>query len=143
MTKRYSAEELLQIYKRLDKDGNGVVSRTELEKGLAAAGVNPKAIERVMNDLDLNRDGQIAIGEYKLALGLTDEPLAEWKQLFFSIDKDGSGTITKEELKMMFDEMGMPINLSVLEAWIEDHDVNGDGRLNFEEYLGFVSEQLS
>lgn len=64
-----------------------------------------------------------------------------WKQLFISLDKDGSGTVTKEELKVMFDEMNMPMSLSVLEAWIEDHDVNGDGQLSFEEFLGFIAEQ--
>ncbi|TPP65601.1 16 kDa calcium-binding protein [Fasciola gigantica] len=142
MSRRVTAEELLQIFQTLDRDGNGIVSRTELERGLQQAGVNPKSIERVMNDLDLNCDGKIALGEYKLALGLTDEPLAEWKQLFFSMDKDGSGTVTKQELKAMFDEMSMPISYSVIEAWIADHDVNGDGNLNFEEFLGFISEQV-
>lgn len=63
--------------------------------------------------------------------------------MFFTLDKDGSGTVTKEELKSMFDEMNMPVSYSVLEAWIEDHDVNGDGKLSFEEFLGFVAETLT
>ncbi|KAA0196995.1 Calmodulin [Fasciolopsis buskii] len=138
---RITADDLLEIFRRLDRDGNGVVSRAELENGLQAAGVPPKSVDRVMNDLDLNKDGKITLNEYKLALGLTNEPLAEWKQLFISLDKDGSGTVTKEELKVMFDEMNMPMSLSVLEAWIEDHDVNGDGQLSFEEFLGFIAEQ--
>ncbi|VDP65156.1 unnamed protein product [Echinostoma caproni] len=99
MSKRISADELIQIFKRLDKDGNGEVTREELEKGLLAAGVHANSIQ------------------------------------------DGSGSLDKYELKAMFDEMGMPINLSVLEAWIDDHDVNGDGKLTYEEFLGFIAEQ--
>ncbi|THD27156.1 Calmodulin [Fasciola hepatica] len=138
---RVSTDELLRIFQRLDRDGNGVISRNELEKGLQAAGVPPKSVERVMNDLDLNRDGQITLKEYRLALGLTNEPMDEWKQLFLSLDKDGSGTVTKKELKAMFDEVHMPISFSVLEEWIADHDVNGDGELSYEEFLGFIAEQ--
>lgn len=45
MSRRITAEELLQIFQNLDRDGNGVVSRAELERGLQRAGVNPNSIQ--------------------------------------------------------------------------------------------------
>ncbi|VDP65158.1 unnamed protein product [Echinostoma caproni] len=138
---RVSAEELLAIFKTLDTDGSNVVSRRELENGLSAAGVKLANIERLMEELDLNKDGNITFNEYKLALGLTQEPLSEWKQLFFSLDQDRTGTITREELKAMFREMDTGISASVIDEWIDEHDVNGDGQLSYNEFLGFVAEQ--
>lgn len=42
---RITADDLLEIFRRLDRDGNGVVSRAELENGLQAAGVPPKSVD--------------------------------------------------------------------------------------------------
>ncbi|THD27158.1 16 kDa calcium-binding protein [Fasciola hepatica] len=138
---RVSPDELMKIFETLDTDGSNVVSRRELEKGLSAAGVNSANVERLMNELDLNQDGNITFNEYKLALGLTDEPIAQWKQLFYSLDQDRTGTINRDELKKMFTEMDIGISSSIIDEWIADHDVNGDGRLSYEEFLGFVAEQ--
>ncbi|KAF6776881.1 hypothetical protein AHF37_04729 [Paragonimus kellicotti] len=96
-----------------------------------------------MEDLDLNKDGVIKLAEYRLSLGLTDEPLAEWKRLFHQLDTSRSGTVTRAALATMFEEVGICNTTCMLDAWINDHDVNGDGMLNYQEFIDFVVENMA
>ncbi|KAK4467545.1 hypothetical protein MN116_008885 [Schistosoma mekongi] len=69
-----------------------------------------------MNQLDLNRDGFVTRDEFKVAMGLNNEPAAEWRHR--------SGEIDVNELKTLFDEAGMNVSRSVLEQWIRENDVD-------------------
>ncbi|KAF7261555.1 hypothetical protein EG68_01199 [Paragonimus skrjabini miyazakii] len=134
-------KELLQIFDDLDRDGNGVVTLSELERGLVDAGLSLESVKHLMKELDLNEDGKITLAEYKLAVGLTNEPLDEWKRLFYTMDRDRTGKIDKDELKKLFKDMGMNFSEQTLECWIADHDSDGDGMLNYHEFMDFVAEQ--
>ncbi|KAF6770799.1 hypothetical protein AHF37_10900 [Paragonimus kellicotti] len=120
---RLTPAELLQIFDDLDRDGNGIVTLSELERSLADAGLPMESVK------------------YKLAMGLTDEPLDEWKRLFYTMDRDRTGKIDKNELKKLFKDMGMNFSDQTLEYWIADHDTDGDGMLNYHEFMDFVAEQ--
>ncbi|GAA40982.1 16 kDa calcium-binding protein, variant 2 [Clonorchis sinensis] len=138
-----SAQQLEELFQSLDHDGSGAVDREELTVALKEAGIPEKNAERIIQELDVNQDGHITLGEYRLVMGLTDEPIAEWKRLFVTLDSDRSGKVDKRELQQMFDEMGMHFALSTLEDWIADHDVDGDGKLTYQEFMGFVAEQIA
>ncbi|KAF8565780.1 hypothetical protein P879_11195 [Paragonimus westermani] len=45
MGKRLTADELLQIFNDLDRDGNGVVTLSELERGLVDAGLSLDSVK--------------------------------------------------------------------------------------------------
>ncbi|CAH8652491.1 unnamed protein product [Heterobilharzia americana] len=143
MPRCLSAEELLDVFNSLDGNGDGVVSRQELTTRLVRVGVSMTRVEEVMHQLDMNNDGFITLEEYKTALGLTKEPTAEWRRLFNQIDQDRSGEIDANELKRLFDEAGMAISRPVLDEWIREHDQDGNGRLNFQEFLAFVTSNLT
>lgn len=64
------------------------------------------------------------------------ESLLDEKQLKISFqffDKDGSGTVTTEELK---DALGVGKNIDedVWKEVIKEVDINGDGEIDFEEF---------
>ncbi|KAG5443577.1 16 kDa calcium-binding protein [Clonorchis sinensis] len=138
-----SAQQLEELFQSLDHDGSGAVDREELTVALKEAGIPEKNAERIIQELDVNQDGHITLGEYRLVMGLTDEPIAEWKRLFNCLDSDRSGKVDVRELKAMFDEMCMSFSLNTLQSWIEDHDINGDGKLTYQEFLSFVAEQIA
>ncbi|KAK4474660.1 hypothetical protein MN116_001793 [Schistosoma mekongi] len=142
MSRCLNAEELMEIFNMLDTNDDGVVSRQELTTRLVKSGISMSKIEEVMNQLDLNRDGFITRDEFKVAMGLNNEPAAEWRRLFIQIDQDRSGEIDVNELKTLFDEAGMNVSRSVLEQWIRENDVDGNGKLNFEEFYSFVTSNL-
>lgn len=66
----------------------------------------------------------------------TDE--AELRDLFLSFDKDGSGTIDREEfIKAMIDfeaQMGLNVNPATVRKSFEKYDANRDGRMTFDEF---------
>ncbi|VDN13006.1 unnamed protein product [Dibothriocephalus latus] len=96
-------------------------------------------MQKLMEKLDLNGDGIITFGEYKVALNISSQPLETWKQLFKSIDKDGSGTLSAEELKDFLRRTGSEDLQDSVYAWMKVYDTNKDGQLNYQEFLGYIA----
>lgn len=64
-----------------------------------------------------------------------------WAQLFKELDTDRSGDISREELQAVFEESGISVLKEAIEEWINEHDRNGDGKLNYQEFMTFVGQQ--
>ncbi|VDM03215.1 unnamed protein product [Schistocephalus solidus] len=94
---------------------------------------------KLMSKLDLNGDGIITLGEYKVALNISSQPMDAWKSLFESLDKDGSGTVSADKLKAFLRQTGSQNLQDTVDAWMEDYDTNNDGQLNYQEFLGFIA----
>ncbi|VDN16198.1 unnamed protein product [Dibothriocephalus latus] len=92
-----------------------------------------------MRKLDLNGDGIITLGEYKVALNISSQPMDAWKEMFEDLDKDGSGTLTADELKEFLRQTGSEDLQETVDNWMEDYDTNKDGKLSYQEFLGFVA----
>lgn len=56
------------------------------------------------------------------------------KETFQSLDLDGSGYITKENLKKVFDAQDTPYTDKELEEMVNKADTNKDGQIDFEEF---------
>ncbi|TGZ65116.1 hypothetical protein CRM22_006024 [Opisthorchis felineus] len=132
---------LMTLFAKLDHNKDAHISKTELLEELRETGMEESQIQEVFANLDLDGDGLISLGEYKVALGLTYEGLEDWKQLFDEIDTDRSGDITVDELERLVKKDRLPITRSAITEWIQDHDRNNDGKLNFKEFLTFVGKQ--
>ena len=59
--------------------------------------------------------------------------------LFDRYDRDRSGSITFDELRNMYNEMGQPINDSALAYLQNTYDKNRDGRLSYPEFHEFIT----
>ena len=64
----------------------------------------------------------------------SEDQLFELKRSFEKIDKNKDGFISKNELGAMLKGLGADIDDEELEAMMKDSDVNGDGKINFEEF---------
>ncbi|KER20615.1 hypothetical protein T265_10871 [Opisthorchis viverrini] len=158
-----SAQQLEELFQSLDRDGNGSVDREELAVSLKEAGIPGKNAEhsgvsngpyigcttlqlfthtKVPRQQNFNRT--LVSGSNFAALVKVSRNIEyRWKRLFVTLDSDRSGKVDKRELQQMFNEMGMHFALSTLEDWIADHDVDGDGKLTYQEFMGFVAEQIA
>lgn len=61
-----------------------------------------------------------------------------WQALFKELDSDDSGVIEFNELKAFLRGNNAEDLIPILDDWMGDYDVNGDGKLNYQEFLGFV-----
>ncbi|KAL5107884.1 16 kDa calcium-binding protein [Taenia crassiceps] len=129
----------LKAFKSADKDGSGSLDRQELAAALASQGIPASETEKLMDSLDINGDGIIHLGEYEIALGISTQPIEAWKQLFAELDTDHSGVIDFNELCNYLNSSGGGEYIPILKDWMEDYDVNKDGKLSCNEFLGFVS----
>ena len=66
---------------------------------------------------------------------LSEEDVAEIKEMFKEIDVDGSGSITSEELQKVLKEQGAKLHEGVTHVMVAMADTDGDGQINFEEFV--------
>ncbi|KAA0192308.1 Calcium-binding protein [Fasciolopsis buskii] len=131
----------MALFTSCDSDRDGKIGKHELEEAFRRMNAPQDQIEKVIKQLDLNGDGVVTLGEYKVALGMTYEPVEAWAQLFKELDTDRSGDISREELQAVFEESGISVLKEAIEEWINEHDRNGDGKLNYQEFMTFVGQQ--
>lgn len=58
-------------------------------------------------------------------------------ELFDAMDDDGNGTISRNELKQALYEMGLPLTDAQMERLVSEYDVDGDGRIQYREFISF------
>jgi len=141
-TKYKNINEVKKAFISMDKDHDGVLSKSEL---LESGKFNPQEVEAVFILGDLNQDGDIDLEEFvgliypaaSMALArLTRnvKNLNEAKQLFSILDKNGDGLISKEEMRAC----GGKFNSEEIEAIFAIGDVNNDGEIDLNEFIGVL-----
>ncbi|XP_073526777.1 guanylyl cyclase-activating protein 3 [Phyllobates terribilis] len=130
---------------------SGQLSLHEFKGLLGLQGMNPEAnryIEQVFSTFDMNKDGFIDFLEFIAAINLVlrgkiDQKLKWYFKLY---DADGNGAIDRKELLSILTAV-QSINghqgLSPEEftsMLFEKIDVNGDGELTLEEFIGGIEK---
>ena len=136
-------EELLDAFQALDEDGNGILTKDELVKGMrwSYSGykkIYPQSTEKdiefmvdeVVKKIDVNHSGQVDFTEFVVAsinqsLLLKKEKIA---QAFEMIDLDGDGQIDKKELKLAMG--GINLDEDDCENIIREYDLDNNGKVN-------------
>ncbi|CAJ0942289.1 unnamed protein product, partial [Mesorhabditis belari] len=62
--------------------------------------------------------------------------------IFVAMDEDGSGSISSNEVATMLMGFGCDVSPKVVQAVMRTSDVNGDGEINFEEFLCAVTSKI-
>lgn len=100
-------------------------------------------VDRIMKIADADGSGEIDYSEFVVATInkrklLTDEKLVSAFSLF---DKDGSGSISANEIKEVLG-VGKNIDEKVWNEIITEVDGNGDGEISFEEFKTMMQKLL-
>ncbi|KAB0805043.1 hypothetical protein PPYR_02013 [Photinus pyralis] len=61
--------------------------------------------------------------------------MKEFREAFRLFDKDGDGSITKEELGRVMRSLGQFARTEELQQMLQEVDVDGDGNVSFEEFV--------
>ena len=73
---------------------------------------------------------------------LTEEQTEEFKEAFALFDKDGDGTISTKELGTVMNSLGQKPTIAELEAMIKEVDIDGNGEIDFGEFLTMMAKKL-
>ena len=129
--------QLQDVFKRLDVNGDGKLQYEELLKGYEEFyGEFAEAeVDRIFKLVDVDNSGEIEFSEFVTATMDRNKLLQEdkLKQAFELFDKDKGGTISVSEIKTV---LGLNKQISE-EVWtqiVNEVDANGDGEVSFEEF---------
>ena len=56
------------------------------------------------------------------------------------MDSNGDGFVSKDELKSMLSSLGEPVDDAVINEMIAVADTNGDGKVDFNEFVAAASQ---
>eukprot|EP01083_Nonionella_stella_P028623 78831_1 len=150
------SQEVLEHFKRLDANENGVLELNELTQLLLDMGYVGKTAEeeavKMMEAADLNKDGVIDLNEfmdlwYRKALKTNDLYI---HRVFKVFDKNGDGVLDTKDLHDLFyadekDNAGDEDALTharTLRRMIREVDTSGDGLINFNEFKTAMKEDI-
>ncbi|XP_021296616.1 probable calcium-binding protein CML23 [Herrania umbratica] len=139
-----SMEEMKEVFKKFDKNGDGKISRDELKTILSALGSPPSSdeVDRIMSMMDKDGNGYVDLDEFIAFHGTNinsngDDSQCgnkELKDAFDMYDLDKNGLISANELHAVLKRLGEKCSLSDCRRMISQVDKDGDGNVNFEEF---------
>jgi len=142
------SEEQIQSFKDVfnlfDKDQSGSISTAELGEVMRSLGQNPTEAELqdMVNEVDTDHSGSIEFQEFMAMMATTvptkdfaDETLAAFRVF----DKDGSGTISAEELKHVMKSLGEDLTDAEIDEMIREADKDNNGTIDYEEFAQLLS----
>eukprot|EP01052_Picozoa_sp_SAG31_P030864 SAG31_NODE_3208_length_4552_cov_5.626993_1_plen_378_part_00 len=115
MGQNLSETQLAKAYKQLDADGSGKIEFREFEVWWAAQ--KAKAKKRL--------EGQS---------GAIVSDRARLRSVWTSVDKDGSGALNSDELKLVFVQMGQNLKEKQFAKAFKQLDRDGSGAIEFSEF---------
>lgn len=142
--------ELRESFRLFDKDGDGSISTEELGKVLRDLGQYPSVdeIRQMVQEIDINGDGRFSFEEFIQFMenmgGITEnkdgEDEEELRQAFKMFDKSGSGYICASDLRVVIQCLGEDLTEEEIDEMIAEVDIDGDGRIDFQEFLACMCE---
>uniref|UniRef100_A0A5B6YFP0 Putative calcium-binding protein CML36 n=1 Tax=Davidia involucrata TaxID=16924 RepID=A0A5B6YFP0_DAVIN len=139
--------ELVEAFKLIDKDGDGKITREELEALLSGVGAKPPSEEELtmmLSEVDRDGDGCISLEEFGAIRSAFEPPAcdSELRDAFNVFDTDHDGRITAEELHGVFKAIGdEQCTLEDCRRMIIDVDKNGDGFVCFEDFTRMMEQR--
>jgi Ca2+-binding EF-hand superfamily protein len=106
-----------ELFSKLDKDGNGGISRSELAdfQSILASESKPRnpaaLLAKVFDRVDTDTNGEVSPEELKAARELMTEQARRlsgsdlWTRIFNNLDKDGDGKVSQAEMQAALQDM--------------------------------------
>jgi len=138
--------EAQQLFRVLDKNGDGLISQEEMRT--CGTRFNAQEIEAIFAIGDVNNDGEIDLSEFvgvmcpaaSTVVGRISKnytTLEDVKQGFKKLDNDGDGNISKRELA------SAGFNDQEINAIFALGDSNNDGEIDLDEFIAVMCPSAS
>jgi calcium-dependent protein kinase len=132
-------KNLKEIFNTLDKNKDGTLTIDEVREGISKI-ENGKELdfEAILKSIDTDGSGAINYTEFLAAtmdqkVYLKEERLYE---AFRAFDKDGSGKISIDEVKSVMKGE----DVKKIEDMIHKYDQNGDGEIDYMEFISMMAK---
>eukprot|EP00340_Litonotus_pictus_P002313 CAMPEP_0170515634 /NCGR_PEP_ID=MMETSP0209-20121228/2046_1 /TAXON_ID=665100 ORGANISM="Litonotus pictus, Strain P1" /NCGR_SAMPLE_ID=MMETSP0209 /ASSEMBLY_ACC=CAM_ASM_000301 /LENGTH=172 /DNA_ID=CAMNT_0010800211 /DNA_START=5 /DNA_END=523 /DNA_ORIENTATION=- len=138
-------QEIKDAFDAIDTDGSGKVDVAELKLALGALGMDSRKDEtnRIVEDMDKNKDGQISYDEFLelLTLQITDnDHVGDIKRIYSNICGEKNDRINFDVLKSLCADLGEQINDDEIKEMIEEADLDRDGDVDENEFYNLMKK---
>lgn len=139
-------QEAEEVFRDLDRDGNGFIDESELATALRRVGLNPslKEIQSMIGEVDSDGNRKLDFDEFLRYVKHTykdpDEIRCNLTEAFKIFDANKDGFISREELKAVLTKMGEKLSEKEFDEMVRVADSNGDGRIDYEEYVNMMCQ---
>mmetsp|Transcript_45608 Transcript_45608/g.52525 ORF Transcript_45608/g.52525 Transcript_45608/m.52525 type:complete len:475 (+) Transcript_45608:69-1493(+) len=137
---------LKDAFLALDANGDGTLTISELQTGISKLhDWTNRDFSDLMTSLDTDGSGCVDYSEFLAATIDKNVYLQEEKlwDAFKMFDKDGSGKISPAELKEVLGRGKEYMDDKIWEQMVKEVDLNGDGEIDFEEFLYMMEKVRS
>ncbi|CAH1245068.1 CALML3 [Branchiostoma lanceolatum] len=144
-------EKQKELFKRcfemLDKDKDGFLLSRELGKAMTSVGITPMpsdlALKQSLVAFDLDENNMLDFEEFLnlmffLKHVMTPDPKFV-RETFEKHDKDNNGVLDKAELKEAIKSLGMIHHEKYIDNMVKMADKNGDGVIQYEEFVQIIT----
>uniref|UniRef100_A0A8D8WFF9 Calmodulin n=1 Tax=Cacopsylla melanoneura TaxID=428564 RepID=A0A8D8WFF9_9HEMI len=143
--------EFKEAFRLFDKDGDGSITKEELGRVMRSLGqfAREEELQRMLEEVDINGDGYFSFEEFVeivYNMGATteektaDQEEKELRDAFRVFDKHNRGYISASDLRAVLQCLGEDLSEEEIEDMIKEVDVDGDGRIDFNEFVHALGE---
>nr|XP_050025406.1 programmed cell death protein 6-like [Dermacentor andersoni] len=125
---------LRQVFYKVDKDRSGRIDANELQQCLSNGTwkpFNPDTVRMMINIFDRSRSGTVSFDDF-VSLW---KYINDWLRCFQDFDKDGSGSIDRNELRDALASFGYRLSGEAVDLLAQKYDREKKGSINFDDYI--------
>ena len=136
-------DKLKKIFEEMDTNKSGTLNINEIKEGIDKIQKDKELSEQEKNEIikhtDTNKSQKIEYNEFLAACLEQKMYLREENLLnaFMRLDIDGSGKISKKEIKKA---LNGEVSKEMLEKIAKEFDLDGDGEIDYREFINGMSE---
>jgi len=135
-------KKAVRLFKSMDVDGDGELSRTELIKGLKDSDWSDVDVDRLLDVIDADGSGSIGISEFIAGCyQWTERHVNVLWTAFQKLDKDGDGRLSAEEFSQVANDSGRFGSKRDIKKMLSELDSNGDGVIDWQEFKTYMLNQ--
>ncbi|XP_058445960.1 neo-calmodulin isoform X2 [Malaya genurostris] len=144
-------KEFREAFRLFDKDNNGSITKEELGTVMRSLGqfARVEELQEMLLEIDVDGDGNVSFEEFvdimsnmtdTVAEASADQEERELRDAFRVFDKHNRGYITASDLRAVLQCLGEDLDEEEIEDMIKEVDVDGDGRIDFYEFVHALGE---
>lgn len=135
------SEKYKHVFSHFDENKDGKISPSELQRCISATGgdISLAEAEAAVAALDADGDGLLGFEDFVELVegGREEERVKDLREAFKMFEIDGC--ITPRSLRQMLGRLGESRTIDECKLMISRFDLNGDGVLNFDEFVAMMS----
>jgi len=145
-------KEFREAFGFFDKDGDGYITTEELGIVMRSLGqfASEEELKEMLKEVDINGDGLFSLDEFVEIVSNYSGPTVgnsddhdeeqELRDAFRIFDKHSRGFISASDLRAVLHCLGEDLSEDEIEDMIREVDIDGDGRIDFEEFVRALGE---